>query len=489
MITLKELKGELWAAADMLRDVSSFSDSINYLLRLLLLKRLSDVFEEKAEAIERETGDRDQAWNKPDKHHFFIPEGSRWDDLRRLNRNICDGFNKAVTAIESANPKLKEIFVISNLNGWERIGGEILLRLILHFSSLNLRNSNLAEPDLLGDACEDLIERFAVKDSGIGEYTTPPTVVELLVRLIAPQEGMSICDPVCGLGRLLIECTSQIERQGGNRQKVSLYGQEINREAWAIARINLLLHGIFNFELHYGDTFTEPQLLQDGKLMCFDRVIANPPFGLHWRVDEIAKADKYYRFRYGIPPKSTADFAFIQHILATLNNDGLAGVTTTHGVLFRGGSEGTIRENLIKADLIEAVISLPSNLFYNTGIPSVLLIFNRNKLKNRRDKILFIDATNEYQKNRGQNYLRDEDITHIVTAYQSFGDEEEYAKVIALEELAENNYLLNVSRYVLPRQPEIDIEAEINKLHKLETERAEAEKKVNEYLRALGVKV
>jgi type I restriction enzyme M protein len=521
MITLKDLEHELLVAIDILRGSPERIDYTSYLYKLsklLLIKRLSDRFEEEAEEIERETGDRDLAWNKPEGHQFFIPEGSRWDDLLKLSRNTSEALNKAVASIENANPELEKIFVDTDWNDRE------LLSLIFQFSKLNLKNSNLPEPDLLGQAWKLFIEKlpesvgqrgaFATPSSPVdqrGAFATPSSLVELLVRLLEPQHGLRICDPTCGLAGILVEWANQIKQQGGDPNsdpnKVVLYGQEVNLESWAIAKINLLLNNLYNFDIRLGDTLRDPQLVEGNKLMLFDRIIASPPFNVMWG-DEIGKIDKYNRFPYGIPPKNSGDFAFIQHILATLNDTGKAAVVVPPGVLFRGGgvvvrpgvlfrrgTEGEIREKLITADLIEAVIGLPPNLLYGTGIPIVILIFNRKKPEKHKGKILFIDASREYQKGKGRNYLGEQDIAQIVSVYQAFQDlvsledQKGYAKVVSFEELTNNDYNLNIHRYMETPKLEVDIPAEITKLRELEAERAEAESEMNECLRALGVKL
>ena len=325
-----------------------------------------------------------------------------------------------------------------------------------------------------------------------GGFHTPQKVAQLLLHLLELQPGMNICDPFCGLGGMLTECSKKIKYLGRKQNDLPFYGQEINQNTFSLAKINLLLHDLFDFDIRLGDTIREPQLLENGNLMIFDRIISNPPFSVrNWGYD-LARIDVYGRFRYGIPPRGSGDFAFIQHILAILKNTGKAGVLVSLGVLFRGGVESEIRKNIIESDLIEAVIGLAPNLLYGTGIPTAILIFNRDKKEDRRNKILFINASNEYQKNRNQNYLREEDINHIITAYQAFQDEKGYAKVVALEELAANEYILNINRYVLTPKDEndkIDIEAEIIKLRELEAQLAEAENCINKYLGELGIKL
>ncbi|MHC5738615.1 N-6 DNA methylase [Nostoc sp.] len=486
MITLEYLKDILWTAASMLRGVASGDDYINYLFRLLLLKRFSDLFEKESYKA---------------KPRFFLPAISQWNYLQQIPENIGQALNEAGRAIETYNPGIKElqgIFINYNFeHNHSQVDlkkqDQVLRQLILHLSEIKLQNKYFAEPDLLGKACEYLIAQFTANlGKTSGEFFTPQKVAELLVRLLEPQPGMSICDPFCGLGGMLTECIKQIKHLGNKPNDLLFYGQHINQNTFGLAKINLLLHEIFDVDIRLGDTIREPQLVENGKLMLFDRVISNPPFRVDKWGYELAKIDLYGRFRYGIPPRGSGDFAFIQHILATLKNTGKAGVLVSLGVLFRGGVESEIRRRIIKSDLIEAVIGLAPNLLYGTGIPTAILIFNRDKQENRRNKVLFLNASNEYQKSRNQNYLREEDITHIITTYQAFKDEEGYAKVVALEELAANEYILNINRYVLTPKDEndkIDIEAEIIKLRELEAQRAEADKCINKYLHELGIKL
>jgi type I restriction enzyme M protein len=498
MITLKQLEQELWRAASILRaDFSPFTDHKKYLLRLLLLKHLSDVFEEELEAIERKTGNRDLALSTPQYFRVFVPEHSRWSYLQRFDKGISTGLNVASREIEYQNPHLDKIFTSIDFESEYSYSNykqhdNILRQLIELFSHLNLAYGNLAEPDILGKACEYLIEKFAVEyGKHSGEFYTPNQIAELLVHLLGVEEGMKICDPVCGTGGFLIAFLNYIKQDNLQLRDVYFFGQEKNLEIWAIAKINLLLHGIFDCDIRLGDTIRDPQLLQDNKLILFDRVIANPPFSYKNWGDE---RDNFYfsRFQYGIPPKNNGDFAFIQHILATLGITGKAAIIVANGVLFRGGKEGLIRQRIVEADLIEAVISLAPNLLYSTNIPINILIFNRHKPDDRKNKVLFIDASSKYQKVGNQNYLQSEHITYIVNAYQAFTDEEGYAKVASLQEIADNDYILNINRYVLPPKTEkkkIDIEAEIIKLRELEAARAKAENDMNGYLRELGVKL
>jgi len=494
MVTQAELEAKLWGAADILRGAIDSSDYKNYIFGFLFLKRLSDVFEEEAEKIKAETGDHDLAWNEPDEHNFYVPVEARWSSLRSKSENMGEALNKAAATLEDQNPKLKGILAGVDFNDERKIGNtrqrdNILTQLITHFSGLNLRQSNLKDPDILGRAYEYLIEKFA-DDAGKkgGEFYTPRKVVELLVRLLNPAVGMRICDPTCGSGGMLIQCVEHIKHSGGNIRNISLFGQEKNLGTWAICQMNMILHNIFDFDIRKGDVIREPALIEGGELMLFDLVIANPPFSLDKWGHEVTTYDGFGRFSYGVPPKSKGDYAFIQHMIATLKPQGRAGVVVPHGVLFRGGSEGKIRQGLLEDDLVEAVIGLPNNLFYGTGIPGAILILNRHKSEERKDKVIFIDASREYQESKNQNALRPEDINHIVSVYQAFNDEDKYAQVVDLKEIEKNDFNLNISRYVITTESEkaINLDAEINKLQELETQRAEAEKLMNHYLKELG---
>ncbi|MCK5177576.1 MAG: SAM-dependent DNA methyltransferase, partial [Candidatus Aenigmarchaeota archaeon] len=391
-LTFDKLKTKVWEAADILRGSIDSSDYKNYIFGLLFLKRLSDVFEEEAEKIEKETGDKNLALNDPDEHRFFVPEKARWENIRKHNSQIGDTLNKAAAALEDKNPIMEGILASMDFNS-DKLGDVkqrdgTLLRLIQHFSTISMKNSDLENPDILGNVYEYLIERFA-DDAGKkgGEFYTPRKVVQLIVNLLAPKEGMRICDPTCGSGGMLIECAHYVEKQHGNQRNLSLYGQEKNIGTWGICKMNMLLHGFPDADIRKGDTIRSPQLLVDGQLMLFDRVIANPPFSLDQWGRDVAEDDGFGRFRHGIAPRTRGDFAFVQHIIATLNQEGKLGVVIPHGVLFRGAAEGKIRESIVKEDLIEAIIGLPSALFYGTGIPAAIIIMNKNKPEERKNKI------------------------------------------------------------------------------------------------------
>jgi type I restriction enzyme M protein len=492
-LTVEELENKVWQAADILRGSIDPSDYKDYIFGLLFLKRLSDVFEEEAEKIEQETGDKNLAWNDPDEHQFFVPERARWENLRKATTLIGDTLNKACGELEDKNRLLSGVLAAIDFNS-NKLGDttqrdRTLQALVLHFSTIPLKNDDLAEPDMLGRVYEYLIEKFA-DDAGKkgGEFYTPRKVVQLIVGILEPKEGMRICDPTCGSGGMLIECAHYVENHNGNPKNLSLFGQEKNVSTWGICKMNMLLHGFPDADIRKGDTIRDPKLLVDDQLMLFDRVIANPPFSLDkWGV-ESAENDGFGRFRYGIPPKSKGDFAFVEHMIAVLNTKGKLGVIVPHGVLFRGGAEGKIRTNILTEDIVDAVIGLPSNLFYGTGIPAAVLIVNKDKPRQRQDKVLFIDASLEFQAAKNQNYLRDQDIKKIVDAYNGYRDLEKYCRVVPLSEIKENDYNLNISRYVdtAPEQEQIDVRAALKELHEIEQRRDEVVKKMNAYMQELG---
>lgn len=500
-LTSTELNNYLWGAADILRGSIDASDYKNYIFGFLFLKRLSDVFEEEAEKIEERERKRGTQQNEakkialedPDEHQFFVPKRARWSDLRKISQGLGDAINKACHALEDQNPILEgvlaDIDFNSNKLGDTRNRDSVLSRLVNHFSQISLKNSDLEEPDILGRAYEYLIEKFA-DDAGKkgGEFYTPRKVVQLIVELLKPKEGMRICDPTSGSGGMLIECAHYIERKKGNPKNISLFGQEKNLGTWSICKMNMLLHGLPDADIRKGDTIRDPKLVKDGELMLFDRVIANPPFSLDDWGTEVAQNDGYGRFRYGIPPKTKGDYAFVQHMLATISDKGMVGVVMPHGVLFRGASEGKIRKVLLEEDFFEAIIGLSPNLFYGASISATILILNRNKPKERKGKVLFIHAAELYEAGKNQNKLRDEDIEKIVKAFNEYKDIERFSRVVSLDEIKENDYNLNISRYIDITEPEpkIDVKEALAKLRELEKQRNEAEKKMDECLKELG---
>ena len=429
----------------------------------------------------------------PDEHRFDLPEGHRWNDVCKHSTNIGEHLNAAFRAVEDANMRLHNIFQKIDFNDKERFSDADLGHLLQHFSKYDMRNGNV-EADVLGNAYEYLIKQFA-DDSGKkgGEFYTPKEIVRLMVECLEISEGVSVYDPTCGSGGMLLEAYRTVADSGKNPHSLSLYGQERNANTWAICQMNLLLHNIDDADVLKGDTLKEPKhLVSEGStaLRAFDRVIANPPFSLKkWGHPNWKNGDVYGRDIYGCPPPKCGDLAFVQHMLASLNENGKLAVVVPHGVLFREYAEGTIRKAFIENDLIEGVISVAPNLFYgDTTISAAILFLRKQKPKHMRGKVMIVNGAQQYEKGSPKNYLLDKHIKILSETYLAFEGVEQLAAVVSTNDIAANNYSLNITRYVSLGEAaeQTDVAAEIARLRELVAVRDAAEDKMVQHLRRLG---
>lgn len=515
-LTLDTLESWLWDSAIILRGSIDSSDYKNYIFGLLFLKRSNDVFEEEVEGImERDGISRDDA---EEETYFQLPLESKWESVTKETENIGIALDKAFAAIERENTGLEGVMTATKFGDKEKLSDAILQRLLRHFNQHSLRNGDLESKDLLGDAYEYLIKKFA-DDAGKkgGEFYTPRRVVQLIVQIIKPEPKQKVYDPTAGSGGMLIESARYIAEQAngkvGNNINVSLFGQEKNLGTWAIGKLNMLLHNFMDADIRKGDTLVDPKHLNEhNELMLFDRVIANPPFSMdEWwtpaetnievKLDKNGKekkiapnyskmvSDPHGRLQYGIPPRGYADLAFLQHMIAVLKQDGKAGVVLPHGTLFRSGSEGKIRQGLLDADLVEGIIGLPSALFYNTGIPASIWIINKNKTEDQKGKVSIIDASSDYKEGKNQNELLEEHIKKIVSAYDANTEVDKYMRIVDIAEIKENDYNLNISRYIdtSEPEPEVDLNKVLNNITTLDAKEKEIDAQLNVFLKELGL--
>ncbi len=490
-VTLDSLKAHLWKASDILRGSLDASEYRQPVMTLLFLKRLNDRFEENMEGLLNQ-GKSEKEARLEFYHDFFVPDDARWKNLQRVRRSVGQKIDELCKKIEAANPKLEGVLTNTTYSDPRKYPDDQLANLVSHFNEPRLRNADLEKEDIFGDAYEYLLEQFAdaTKKKG-GEFFTPREVVNLLVNIVNPKEGMRICDPTCGSGGMLIISRKHVEEQKGNPKNLVLDGQESNYGNLAMCKMNMVLHGITHFTIQYGDVLVKPQHVESGTLKTYDRVLANFPFSMDWD-NKGADNDPYGRFRFGVPPsKGKADFAFIQHMFAQLNNTGQAAIICSQGVLFRGNTEKKIREGMIKEDVIEAVIALPEKLFFGTGIPACVLVLNKNKTKKRKNKIIFIYAAKDYLESKNRNKLREEDVMKITKYFCEFKDVDRHSHIADLDELEENEYNLNVPRYVDISEPEeeIDIQSTIDELNKLDKERSKLKLQMCQDLKELKFKV
>ena len=491
-LTLAQLEQFLWKSADILRGKIDSSDYKKYIFGLLFYKRISDVWDEEYKKVIDEY--KDKALAEADyNHRFQVPKDCKWSIISETSGNIGQKLNDIFDKITNVNsPKLDKIFDDLDFANKDRFPNETIQRLVNHFSQYNF-GSNYISSDLLGDAYEYLIKEFAA-DAGKkgGEFYTPREVERIIIGIVKPHQKDHIYDPTVGSGGFLLEAYNYLKAKSNDQvaRTLYLYGQEINISTFAIAKINMFLHGLDSSDVRRGDTLANPQFLNNlGNLQTFDIVVANPPYSIKDWEFELFKNDKYGRTQeYELPPQKNADYAFVLHILKSLNVNGRAGIVLPHGVLFRGGSEGRIREQIIKNDLLEAVIGLPPKLFYGTGIPAAILIFNRNKPENKKGKVLIIDAERDFLEGKNQNTLRKQDIDKIIKAYDQYQEVEKYARVVDIKEIEENEYNLNVRRYIdgNEEQEQIDVKQVWKELQTLEKDREEINKKVADFIKELG---
>lgn len=494
MSNQKTINDIVWRACDTFRGTIDPSQYKDYILVMLFVKYLSDMRREKLdEYTKRYAGDAGRIQRAMTRERFVLPEECDFDHLfaMRSEANIGERINIALQKIEDTNKgKLESVFRNIDFNSEANLGetkerNARLKHLLEDFADprLDLRPSMVGARDVIGDVYEYLIGNFA-SDSGKkgGEFYTPSEVSRLLARIVAPKPGDRICDPCCGSGSLLIRAAREV-----GSDNFSAYGQELNGTTWALCRMNMFLHGLDTARVERGDTIRNPKLVEDDALMRFNVVVANPPFSLDKWGSDTAATDKYKRFWRGTPPKSRGDYAFISHMVETMTEtDGRVGVVVPHGVLFRGGSEGLIRRRFVEENLLDGIIGLPANLFFGVGIPAALVFFRRNKEDN---KVLFIDASREFAEGKNQNRLREEDIERIIAVWRTRQHVQRYSYLATPEEIAENDYNLNISLYVdtFEREAPINLGAVRAEIERVERELAATRLKLDAALRELDL--
>jgi type I restriction enzyme M protein len=451
---LSTLESHLWEAANILRGPVDAADFKTYIFPLLFFKRISDVYDEETEgALDESGGDQEYA-SFPEVHRFQIPKGCHWRDVRARTTNVGQALQNALRGIEGANPRtLYGIFGDAPWTNKERLSDELLCDLIEHFSRLPLTNA-AAQADILGQAYEYLIKKFAdATNKKAGEFYTPRSVVRLMVNILDPRPGETIYDPAAGTGGMLLEAVHHVREAGGRVELLwgKLYGQEKNLTTSSIARINLFLHGVEDFQIVRDDTLRHPAFFEGDRLSTFDCVIANPPFSLKKWGRDLWANDPYGRNFAGLPPDGSADYAWVQHMCKSIAPvTGRMAVVLPHGVLFRMGAEGRIRRALLEQDLLEAVIGLGPNLFYGTGLAACILVFRARKPPERQGRVLMIDASALYRRGRNQNTLEPEHAEQILAWYRAYADVGGAARLVTLDEIAANDWNLNIPRYVEP---------------------------------------
>jgi type I restriction enzyme M protein len=497
LLSQEGINSAVWGACDTFRGTVDPSIYKEFVLTMLFLKYVSDVWQDHYDNYKKQYGDHPELIEEMLKNErFVLPVSASFYALHAERHSPGNGerIDKALHAIEEANiSKLRDVFqdisFNSNKLGDEQQKNDILRHLLEDFAKLelNLRPSRVGDLDVIGNAYEYLIKNFAsTSGKKAGEFYTPPEVSSLMARLMVPIEGDEICDPTCGSGSLLMKCGRLVRENSGSR-KYALFGQEAIGSTWALAKMNMFLHGEDNHRIEWGDTIRNPKLLDSSaSLKHFDIVVANPPFSLEKWGHEGAEADKFSRYRRGVPPRTKGDYAFILHMVETMKpGTGRMAVVVPHGVLFRGAAEGRIRQKLIEENLLDVVIGLPEKLFYGTGIPAAVLVLRKNKSD---DKVLFIDASRDFEAGKNQNFLREADLQRILTAVLERKSSDKYAHLAAPAEIAENDFNLNIPRYVdtFEEEPEIDLMAVRKEREQLKAELAGLEAQMAIYLKELG---
>lgn len=454
-LTIQELEPHLWEAANILRGPVDAADFKSYVFPLLFFKRISDVHGEEYETALAESGADEEYAQFPQNYRFQVPADCHWRDVRAVTSNVGQALQKAMRGIEKANPEtLYGIFGDAQWTNKDRLSDALLRDLIEHFSRKNLGNK-AAEADILGQSYEYLIKKFAdITNKKAGEFYTPRSVVKLMVNILDPKEGESIYDPACGTGGMLMEAIHHVRENHGDDRTLwgKLFGQEKNLTTSSIARMNLFLHGAADFQIVRGDTLRNPAFFAGDNLATFDCVIANPPFSLEKWGDEVWSSDPYGRNFAGMPPSKSGDYAWVQHMVKSMAPaTGRMAVVLPHGALFRMGKEGTIRQKILQMDLLEAVIGLGPNLFYGTGLAACILVFRQRKKKDRKKKVLILDASKEFKTGRAQNELLPGHVERIHGWYRNYADVEGIARVVTLDDIAVNDHNLNIPRYVEPK--------------------------------------
>ncbi|MFN1616957.1 type I restriction-modification system subunit M [Vibrio rotiferianus] len=448
-LTLSQLEQYLSKAAWILKGPVDASDFKVYIFPLLFFKRISDVYDEEYRVALEESGGDEEYASMPEMHRFEIPTGCHWQDVRETTTNVGITIEDALRGIEQANQEyLYGIFGDAQWSNKNKLSDELLINLVEHFSQYTLGNQNV-DPDMLGNAYEYLIKHFAdLTNKKAGEFYTPRSVVHLLGLILDPHEGETIYDPACGTGGMLLECVDHLKDNKEDYRTLRLFGQEKNLTSSSIARMNMFLHGIEDFDILRGDTLRSPAFFEADGLKTFDCVIANPPFSLKdWGAENWAN-DPYGRNIAGVPPKGNGDMAWIQHMVKSMNSTGRMTVVLPHGALFRKAAEGKIRKQLLEQDMLEAVIGLGPNIFYGTQLAACVMVFKQNKSEEKKGKVLFIDASDQIRVGRAQNFLEPNHVQKIYDWYQGYEDVENYVKVATMEDLKENDFNLNIPLYV-----------------------------------------